>query len=362
MPLKPATITLFPHTRSGLTELWATWFCSPVWAQTFPILVGDLDVRHAIVPAVDPVLHGRAAPLAALRVALEGAIAGRGQLALVSGEAGIGKSAIARAIAREAEARGVIVTWGHAWEFADAPPYFPVWPCLRTLGIDAGQDGLEARDEGHAFHLWEDVVASLARASASTASLWIVEDLHAADVGTLDLLTFLARPLRAMRVLVVATLREKDPRLTDRMMQRLTRMARDGLAVALERLSEGDVAALTEETLGRAVPRDAVRRLAELTGGNPLFAVECARAFRSAGGIEGTLRSLPPTVRQVVLDRVALLPAATRHALVARGGRAPRGRPPSLRGPRGQSPPDHGTPRAFRRPARRRSRRAPECG
>jgi hypothetical protein len=268
---------------------------------------------------VDPVLRGRDAPLGALRAGLEGALAGRGQLALVSGEAGIGKSAIARVIAREAEARGAVVTWGHAWEFADAPPYFPVWPCLRALGIDAGQDAGQDRqgkhDEGHAFHLWESVVASLARTSSQTTSVWILEDLHAADVGTLDLLTFLARPLRAMRVLVVATMREKDPRLTDRMTQRLTRMARDGVAIPLDRLSEREIAALTEETLGRTVPEAAVRRLAELTGGNPLFAVECARAFRSAGGIESTLRSLPPTIRQVVLERVGLLPASARHAL-----------------------------------------------
>ena len=116
---------------------------------------------------VDPVLHGRDAPLAALRAGLVGAIAGRGQLALVSGEAGIGKSAIARVIAREAEALGVLVTWGHAWEFADAPPYFPVWPCLRALGIDVGKDALHKHDEGHAFHLLENVVASLARASSA---------------------------------------------------------------------------------------------------------------------------------------------------------------------------------------------------
>ncbi len=266
---------------------------------------------------MDPVLHGREAPLAALRDGLESALGGRGQLALVSGEAGIGKTAIARAIAREAEARGALVTWGHAWEFADAPPYFPVWPCLRALGIDTGQDARGHQDEAHAFHLWENVVASLARASSSVAAVWVLEDLHAADVGTLDLLTFLARPLRAMRVLVVATMREEDPRLTDRMKQRLTRMARDGLSVPLERLSDRDIAALTAATFGRAVPESAVRRLAELTGGNPLFAVECARAFRVAGAIEGTLRSLPPTVRQVVLDRVALLPESTRHALAA---------------------------------------------
>jgi predicted ATPase len=57
-----------------------------------------------------------------------------------------------------------------------------------------------------------------------------------------------------------------------------------------------------------------VRRLAELTGGNPLFVVECARALRTPSC---QLGSLPPTVRQVVLDRLAMLPDATRDALAS---------------------------------------------
>lgn len=259
------------------------------------------------MPPPEAVLHGREAPLRALVAGLESGMGGHGQLALVSGEAGIGKSAIVAVVAREAEARGAIVTWGRAWEFADAPPYFPLWPCLRACGIDLTKSR-DKHGEGQAFELWENVVGSLARAATTAPAVWILEDLHAADLGTLDLLTFLAHPLRAMRVLVVATVRAKDPRLTSRMQQRLTRMARDGLDVRLEPLSEEDVARVAEQTIGEALSPTAMKRLAEHTGGNPLFVVECARAFRVGGRIEGSLRSLPPTVRQVVLDRVALLP------------------------------------------------------
>jgi hypothetical protein len=233
----------------------------------------------------------------------------------VSGEAGIGKTAIAAALAHEAELRGAVVIWGRAWEFAAAPPYFPIWPCLRALGISAVDASHESLQDGDAFHLWETVVVSLARASSTTAVVWILEDLHAADLGTLDLLTFLAQPLRAMRALVVGTVRNNDSRLTDRMMQRLTRMARDGLDVRLEPLSSRAVAAVAEDTIGCAVSETAVQRLVELTGGNPLFVVEYARAFRAAGGAEASLGSLPPTLRQAVLDRVALLPDTTRKAL-----------------------------------------------
>jgi tetratricopeptide (TPR) repeat protein len=257
-----------------------------------------------------PHLHGRDEQLRALEGGLERALGGRGQIALVSGEAGIGKSALAAAVARDAEARGAAVTWGRAWEFADAPPYFPIQPCLQKLGVT-----LPAEAQGHAYGLWESVVASLARVAATSPAVWILEDMHAADLGTLDLLTFLVQPLRAMRVFVVVTVRAKDPRLTDRMQQRLTRMARDGLDVRLAPLSEEGVARLAEETIGEALSARGVKQLAELTGGNPLFVVECARAYRSSGRIEVTLRSLPPTVRQVVLDRVELMPDSTRDAL-----------------------------------------------
>src|SRR5262249_13918518 len=125
----------------------------------------------------EPVLYGRDAPLARLRSAVEGAIAGRGRIAVISGEAGIGKSSIAAGIALHAAACGATVTWGRAWEFADAPPYFPLWPCLRTLAIEP---------HGDPFQLWERVLAALARADSPI--VWIVEDLHAADLGTLDLL------------------------------------------------------------------------------------------------------------------------------------------------------------------------------
>ena len=291
--------------------------------------------RTAIGSMTSPTtLHGREGPLQSLRAALTAAQQGRGQLVLISGDAGIGKSALAAAFAGEAESAGLRVTWGRAWEFADAPPYFPVWPCLRTLGIDAsgrdrgehpeppgGQPPSQQQSQQHsddqAFHLWERVLSALASAAATEPVIWIVEDLHAADLGTLDLLTFLVQPLGTMRVLVVATMRHRDARLTDRKLRRLARMARDGVEAQLAPLAEADVVRLAEQTSGRPLPAPAARRLVELTGGNPLFVVECARASSRAGWIDDTLGALPPTVRQVVLDRVALLPDATRDALAS---------------------------------------------
>ena len=266
---------------------------------------------------MEAVLYGRQETMNALRGALDAAFGGRGCLALVSGEPGIGKTAVVTAIAHEAEARGAAVTWGRAWEFAGAPAYFPVWPCFRAMNVGVFDDPKASHDERDAFRLWERVASTLARVSSTTPTVWILEDLHASDLGTLDLLTFLAQSVRAMRVLLVATARTTDPRITDRMARRLTRIARDGLEVGLQPLTSEEVAAVARDALGQAVPAGAVRRLVELTGGNPLFVVECARAFRAAGGVEGTIGALPASVRQVVLDRVSDLPESTRAALRA---------------------------------------------
>src|SRR5689334_8675419 len=107
-------------------------------------------------------MEGRDTAMSALRDALGETARGKGRLAVVSGDAGIGKSTVAAAIASEADAAGFEVTFGRAWEFADAPPYFPVRGALRGLGIDPHRADL--RDEGGSFRLWEEVVEALARA------------------------------------------------------------------------------------------------------------------------------------------------------------------------------------------------------
>lgn len=255
-------------------------------------------------------LIGREAPLATIVAALGRMSAGDGGLILIRGEAGIGKSALAACAARAATAAGARVISGRAWELAEAPPYFPLWAALRDLGIPP-----PTRDATDAFQLWEQVLAELAQASQRTPRVWVLEDLHAADLLSLDLLTFLAGPLRALRVLVLVTARALDPRLTERAQQRFTRLLREGQDVQLEPLSAEQLARLGSRIAERRLPAAAVERLRELTGGNPLFVVECARSLRDERNSNGAV--LPPTVRQVILERVALLPEATRRALSA---------------------------------------------
>ena len=253
-------------------------------------------------------LIGRRTALDAARDALERARSGRGRVLVVEGEPGIGKSALAAAVAEWAEAAGATCHWGRAWELGNAPPYFPLRACLRALGVDAEP---AASGDGGPFALWERVLDALAQAAAARPQVWIIEDAHAADLLTLDLLAFLAQPVRGLGALIVVTRRDRDPRLTPAAEQRLVRLAREGESVALLRLDAADAATLADQAAGRALDASLHRRLWELTGGNPLFVVECARTLAR----DQTGASLPATLRQLVQERLEALPAANREVV-----------------------------------------------
>src|SRR6476469_3335490 len=128
-----------------------------------------------------PELVGRDDALVTMRAALGRARDGRGGLVVVSGEAGIGKSALARVAVRDAEALGARVVLGAAWELGDAPGYFPLRPAFAALGLEPNA----VTSEANPFHAWECLLAALARAAAERLIVLLVEDVHAADLLTL---------------------------------------------------------------------------------------------------------------------------------------------------------------------------------
>lgn len=71
---------------------------------------------------------GRERELAQLKADLEEAMSGRGQLLMLAGEAGIGKTRTAQELASYAEAQGARAFWGRCYEEEGTPPYWPwVW-------------------------------------------------------------------------------------------------------------------------------------------------------------------------------------------------------------------------------------------
>src|SRR5690242_17896257 len=138
-------------------------------------------------------LVGRESTLAAAESVLREAFAGAGQLLLVSGEAGIGKTAVLAEVIDRAGPETVVLR-GFCWEGTGAPPYWPWSQILRAAGLPAGALGAAgwlvdgaarpAEVAGQAaaadarFRLFESVSRCLTGLAAEAPLLVVLDDLH----------------------------------------------------------------------------------------------------------------------------------------------------------------------------------------
>ncbi|MEX0167545.1 AAA family ATPase [Streptomyces sp. LMG1-1-1.1] len=318
----------------------------------------------AVRAAAGGPLHGREELLHTVVTAADGPVV------LLSGEAGIGKTRLAaQAAARLAES-GAAVLWGAAHDAEGHMPYgpfvealdgwltrrpradrtriahlcpelVPLLPSLHQIAAGpsptlTGAPGAEASDErARLFH----GVERLLREIGGTGGVVVVlDDLHAADVGTHHLLARLARRFSeagdGFRCRFLVTFRDDEP-LPDADLLRVDELVRAGLAsrVAVPRLSRQDALALVREVRapqGPEVDERELDRVWRLSLGNPLFTVELARAGTADRGRDQDRDTAqggaPEGVRQLVARRLLRLdPRARRMAEVvaAAGGTAP---------------------------------------
>jgi len=180
-------------------------------------------------------LVGREAELGRLLALLGEAAAGRPVVALVSGDAGVGKTRLVTELSVEARARGCAVLTGRCAELADTVPYLPLADALRdaAAGPLAGGpllDALAARpvlsrllpdvDGGQPpgrdvpglaqQQLFGAALGMLTELAEASPVLLVLEDLHWADRSTRDLVTFLSRALHRERLAIVVTYRTDD--------------------------------------------------------------------------------------------------------------------------------------------------------
>jgi DNA-binding CsgD family transcriptional regulator/tetratricopeptide (TPR) repeat protein len=225
----------------------------------------------------------RETQLAALGEHLDAAVAGRGRLVLVGGEAGVGKTSLVRAFAEE---RGgdVRFAWGACDGLFTPQPLGPLLELADQLGLTV--DGPRGQ-----------VFAATLEALRRVPTVVVVEDVHWADEATLDLIRFLGRRLEQTTTLLIATYRDDElgPHHPLRVLLGDVPSAR---RVSLRALSERGV-----EALAHGSEVDAAE-LYRLTGGNPFFVTEVL----ATGGA-----GVPESVRDAVLARAAKLGRAARE-------------------------------------------------
>lgn len=156
-------------------------------------------------------LFGRAPALDLLDRARREASAGSGRLVLITGEAGIGKSALAQETARRAQEQGTPIARGFAVDDPGAPA---LWPWRRVgrdipeIATALGALTSGEPDDAARFRLGEAVSVAIANAARPSGLLLIIEDAQWADAASLAVLRHLALELVSTRALVLVTARD----------------------------------------------------------------------------------------------------------------------------------------------------------
>ncbi|MEZ0072139.1 BTAD domain-containing putative transcriptional regulator [Planotetraspora sp. GP83] len=267
---------------------------------------------------------GRTAELATLDEAARDVLAGMPRIAVVTGEAGAGKSALLGRLQEGLDPASWLVAVGRCPETDGAPPAWAWLEALRPLARVVPPGEHEAAlspllGEGHviedasagrfrlhrAVSAWLRAIAGNPSNGARRALAIVLDDVHRADAETLALLASVAGELAGTRILLVVALRPSD--VTEAQEDALAALARHSpVRVQLGGLSGAEVETLVTSVCDRPVDPATLSSLAERTGGNPFYVWESARLLAS----EGTLSDVPEGVRDVLRRRLSRLPAA----------------------------------------------------
>lgn len=225
-----------------------------------------------------------------LAVRLEAARAGSGSLTIIGGEAGVGKTTLARRFCDLAR-RTCRIAWGICEPLSTPGALGPVVELARTLDVDVARLLDDPRRRRQAFLALLDLVRSPAR-----PSVLVAEDVHWADEATLDFLRFVGHRIGDTTAVLAATYRDDEvgPRHLLRALLGDLATSRGVHRIALPPLSESAVRVLAEGSgLDPAL-------LHQRTGGNPFLVAE----ILAGGGPD-----IPATVLDTVLARASRLSA-----------------------------------------------------
>jgi DNA-binding NarL/FixJ family response regulator/predicted transcriptional regulator len=266
--------------------------------------------------SAEPVF-GREVELRRIDQLIAAVVEGSGWVLLFEGEAGIGKSHLARAAMSRARTVGAMVGSGGADEFEQQRPTRILASICAGLGVAFDDLWRPATDaEGPlidpAYTVVERFVDAVEHVAVARPLLLVVEDLHWATELSLRAIGSIVRRIGALPIGVVATLRPtpRPPRL-HRFLEVCERTGGDALYLA--GLDAAAVANLVASRTGAALG-EALRERLEAAAGNPLFVTELLQALDDegalriqAGVVETDATSVPAGLASTVTQRVAAL-------------------------------------------------------
>jgi len=301
-------------------------------------------------PLYRRVFVGRETELKQLQSAFDGAISGQGALIMVTGEPGIGKTALCEQLSTYVTLRGGRTLVGHCYEAGSLSlPYLAFVEALRSYVLSRDPKDLkeelgsgaadvariisEIRErlkiklrtqkdpEEERYRLLQGVTEFLSNAANVQPMLVVLEDLHDADKGTLEMLTHVSRNLAGARLLIVGTYRDVEVDRSHPLSAALAELRRVSTygRVLLRGLNADEVRRMMESITRQSIPWGLAEAVHRQTEGNPLFVQEVVRYLVEDGLIarkEGQWRptkdtplemSIPEGLRDVIGKRLSLL-------------------------------------------------------
>jgi DNA-binding CsgD family transcriptional regulator len=280
-------------------------------------------------------LVGRSQEQSTLLACLEELQAGNGCIALITGEAGVGKTRLLDEALRSLKPPIVVAT-AAAYDYAQAP-YAPLRDLLAVL--DARLPKVLGRDEVLRASLepiralgelapdleekdrliaqrraLDSVVAALAKYAAAAPILLVVEDLQWIDRASADVLIHVVARLSSARLSLLATYRNADGSETDAARELIAKLMRRTLRrVNLGPLSPTESLALVDASSHSALSPPARRTVCSLGDGNPLLLIELANHAVELPGALDT--ELPISLQAIVAERIAPFDQSERDLL-----------------------------------------------
>jgi DNA-binding winged helix-turn-helix (wHTH) protein/predicted ATPase len=353
-PLRPA-----PLVQSSTPELQG--LASHTQNSTFRIQHALASVPH--LQSTTLPLVGREAELAQLHECLEKARRGARQVVFITGEPGIGKTALVKTFVRQALANGLRVAQGQCLEhYGAGEAYMPMLEALGHLCRDenngavlpiltryapswlvqmpsiispADLEVLQRRIQGVTRErMLREMAEAVETLTAAQPLILVLEDLHWSDYSTLDLITLLAQREPPAQLFVIGSYRPTDVRIKNHplnVVKQELQLHGRCQELSLPFLQETEVAAyLTARFARHHFPPLLSRAIYKRTEGNPLFMVHMVEyltsqgliaqhqgAWTVRGSIEEIERSAPESLRQTIEKQLDELQPGERSLLEA---------------------------------------------
>jgi len=336
-------------------------------ARQIQQLEGDwkLEIAQSSIstfqPPISPPFVGRGKEIDLLAQLLTQTTTGQGQVALITGEPGIGKSRLIQETTVLARRQGFHVLSAHCYLVEQSMPYqplidlarqvmardnrwqqlAPIW--LRELAVLVPEMGDVAAsatavappsvepDESPQGRLFQAIFHLFATQADRHKLLLVVEDIHWTDPATLQCLHYLARHLAQVPVGLVFTVREEYLSTDADLVNMLHSLRREAhiTSLSLARLTEEDTTALLAQTPDTAPYANRLSHwLHQETDGNPFFLISLLQSLREEGLLDDAAQTdwqalartdpdltLPDAIQGLVRDRLQRLSPAERETL-----------------------------------------------